>query len=315
MSFGEVAAAATRLARDGFPMYPLMADEPRKACRAPCAHGRRARRSICRTARPPETGEVFCQSDLAASLQYMADEEKAAAGRGREAGLEAARDAFYRGDIARQDRRLHEASRAGFFRPRISPSTIRRSARRSAAASAISKSSPAAPGARGRCCCRRWPCSKAPICAALGHNSADYVHHLTEALKLAFADREAYYTDPAMVLGAAADADLVGIRRRAAQADPARPGLARDAAARRSRRDSGARRAARQLAQPVPRARHLLCLRRRPLGQHLSRRRRATAPTARRSCPGPGSSRRTAARNRAPTRAIRPVSRPASGRA
>src|SRR4029078_1211612 len=32
---------------------------------------------------------------------------------------------------------------------------------------------------------------------ALGHNSADYVHTLTEALKLAFADREAYYTDPA----------------------------------------------------------------------------------------------------------------------
>src|ERR1700731_3600584 len=30
MSFGEVAAAATRLARDGFPMYPLMAASLKK---------------------------------------------------------------------------------------------------------------------------------------------------------------------------------------------------------------------------------------------------------------------------------------------
>src|SRR5207244_7743534 len=57
--------------------------------------------------RAPEAGEVFRQTDLAASLQYMADEEKAAAsrsrnGHGRDAGLEAARDAFYRGDIAKK---------------------------------------------------------------------------------------------------------------------------------------------------------------------------------------------------------------------
>jgi len=32
--------------------------------------------------------------------------------------------------------------------------------------------------------------------AAMGHNSADYVHTVIEALKLAYADREAYYGDP-----------------------------------------------------------------------------------------------------------------------
>ncbi len=32
--------------------------------------------------------------------------------------------------------------------------------------------------------------------AAMGHNSADYIHYLVEAAKLAFADREQYYADP-----------------------------------------------------------------------------------------------------------------------
>ena len=41
------------------------------------------------------------QKALAATLQHMADQEAAARSRGREAGLAAARDAFYRGDIAR----------------------------------------------------------------------------------------------------------------------------------------------------------------------------------------------------------------------
>src|SRR5205807_3057295 len=51
--------------------------------------------------RPPQAGEVFVQKALAATLQYMVDEEAAVRQRGREAALTAARDAFYRGDIAR----------------------------------------------------------------------------------------------------------------------------------------------------------------------------------------------------------------------
>ena len=41
-----------------------------------------------------------------------------------------------------------------------------------------------------------------------GHNSADYLHTLIEALKLAFADRERYYGDPRMV--AVDDVDVDG---------------------------------------------------------------------------------------------------------
>ena len=103
MSFGEVAAAAIRLARDGFPMYPLMAASL-KAARGGIAPGRR-RAAIYLPNGTPARRPARCSARpiSRASLQYMADEEKrAAASRGREAGLEAARDAFYRGDIARK---------------------------------------------------------------------------------------------------------------------------------------------------------------------------------------------------------------------
>ena len=92
MSFGEVALAAIRFARDGFPMYPLMAESLR---RHEADH--RAWPSTAAIflpdGQPPKMGELFRQTDLAASLEYMADEERAATSRGREAGLEAARDA------------------------------------------------------------------------------------------------------------------------------------------------------------------------------------------------------------------------------
>jgi gamma-glutamyltranspeptidase/glutathione hydrolase len=195
MSFGEVAAAAIRFARDGFPMYPLMAASLKR-------HEERHRSWPSSAAifvpngRVPETGEVFRQTDLAGSLQYMADEERAAAGRGREAGLEAARDAFYRGDIAkkivafmREEGGLLSAEDLAEYHSPVGPPESRRF------------------GDLEVFTCGAW--CQGPVLlqtlallegtdvAALGHNSAAYVHQLTEALKLAFADREAYYTDPA----------------------------------------------------------------------------------------------------------------------
>ena len=59
--------------------------------------------------RPPEVGEIFVQSDLGRTLTFMADEERKVSRRkGRKAGLKAARDAFYKGDIARDVTRFIE---------------------------------------------------------------------------------------------------------------------------------------------------------------------------------------------------------------
>jgi gamma-glutamyltranspeptidase/glutathione hydrolase len=196
MSFGEVATAAIRLARDGFPMYPLMAASLEKHAERHAGWPSSAVVYLP-NGQVPRAGDIFRQTDLGASLQYMADEEKAAASRSREAGLEAARDAFYRGDIAKQIVAFMK-EQGGLL----------------SAEDLADYHSPVGPAERRQFgdlevfTCGAW--CQGPVLLqtlallegtdlkALGHNSADYVHHLAEALKLAFADREAYYTDPAV---------------------------------------------------------------------------------------------------------------------
>ena len=224
MSFGEVAAGAIRFAREGFPMYPLMA--------ASLKRHEPDHRTWPSTAaiflpggRVPEVGEVFRQTDLAGSLQYMADEERAAAGRGREAGLEAARDAFYRGDIARKIVAFMK-EQGGLL----------------SAEDLAEYHSPVGPPERRRFgdlevfTCGAW--CQGPVLLqtlallegtdliGLGHNSADYVHQLTEAMKLAFADREAYYGDPAKIevpLATLVSSEYAAERRKLIRADRAWP--------------------------------------------------------------------------------------------
>ena len=70
--------------------------------------------------------------------------------------------------------------------------------------------------------------------AALGHNSPEYIHLVTEALKLAYADRHAHFGDPLMT-----DVPEEGLlSKRYAKARrgliDAEAGLAGDAAGRRS---------------------------------------------------------------------------------
>lgn len=63
---------------------------------------------------------------------------------------------------------------------------------------------------------------------ALGHNSASYVHHLAEALKLVFADRERYLGDPRFVdvpLAALLAAEYARLRRGLIQAERAAPAM------------------------------------------------------------------------------------------
>jgi gamma-glutamyltranspeptidase / glutathione hydrolase len=224
MSFSEVASGAIRLARDGFPMYPLMAESLKRHEKDHRAWPSTAA-IFLPNGRLPEPGDVFRQTDLAASLQYMADEERAAASGSREAGLEAARDAFYRGDIARkivtfmrEQGGLLSAEDLADYRSPVGPPERRRF------------------GDLEVFTCGAW--CQGPVLlqtlallegtdlAGFGHNSSDYIHHVTETLKLAFADREAYFGDPAVVevpLATLISSEYAAERKKLIQSDRAFP--------------------------------------------------------------------------------------------
>src|SRR5947199_9489050 len=65
MSFGEVAEAAIRLAREGFPMYPLMAASLKRQ-EARLRSWPSTAAVLLPNGHPPQAGEVFRQTDLAA---------------------------------------------------------------------------------------------------------------------------------------------------------------------------------------------------------------------------------------------------------
>ena len=196
MSFGEVAAAATRLAVEGFAVFPLLADGI--AGRAAGYARWPANAAIyLPDGRPPRVGERFVQRDLAATLQAMADAERAAGG-DRLAGLEAARAEFYEGSIAARIVRYHEehggyvtAADLARFRCRIEP--------------AISirwrglELFTCGPWCQGPMLAQALLLLEAAGVDGLAWGSAGYVHVVVEALKGVFSDREHHYGDPAFV--------------------------------------------------------------------------------------------------------------------
>jgi gamma-glutamyltranspeptidase/glutathione hydrolase len=226
MSFGEVAREATRLAREGFAMHEFMAEYIRD-------HEQSYRRWPASAAvflpngKPPVVGKCFVQSELAASIQYMIDEEAAQHTKGRAAGLQAARDAFYRGDIARKIARYHRDNGGWVTLEDL-------------ASYEVSFEQPVCTRFHGIDVYACGPWSQGPVLPqtlnllrgfdlkAMGHNSPQYVHTMIEALKLAFADRHRYYGDPKFVrvpLDALLSETYADERRKRIRADAAAPGL------------------------------------------------------------------------------------------
>jgi gamma-glutamyltranspeptidase / glutathione hydrolase len=197
MSFSEIIAPATELA-DGMPL-----DETRAGA---IVRSRRffelwptSKAYFLPTAVMPMPGDIFRQPDLARTLRSMAAAEQRAlkSGASRSAAIDAIRDYFYRGEVARKIDAFSKAN-GGLLRYE------------DMAAFRIKPEEPEHVTYRGYTVYKPGFWSQGPVflqalnmlepdnLTALGHNTGPYLHKLVETLKLAYADRDTYYGDPAM---------------------------------------------------------------------------------------------------------------------
>jgi gamma-glutamyltranspeptidase / glutathione hydrolase len=200
----DVIAPAIDLA-DGFPMYDVLRDallRERKNCeRYPTTMA-----VYYPDGRVPEIGEMFRQPDLARTLRAIAaaDEAEFKRTKDRLRAIEAGRNAFYKGDIARS---LVKAARdAGGILSEDDLATFR---------GRIEE--PVHVAYRGYEVYKAGFWTQGPVLLqtlnllsgfdlkAMGFQSASHLHTFTEAMKLAFDDRDVFYGDPdfAKIPGAA----------------------------------------------------------------------------------------------------------------
>ena len=194
MTFGEVASAAIRFASEGFPMYPLMA-EFISHNQASYERYPASKKIFLPKGKPPVPGELFVQADLGRTLQYMADVEKANRRKGRRLALRAARDAFYKGDIAAAIVKHHQKVGGLMRMEDFAEFNVKFEPTVKAKFKGVEVHA-CGPWSQGPVLPMALNILKNENLEALGHNSPEYIHVVTEALKLAFADRHQHFGDP-----------------------------------------------------------------------------------------------------------------------
>lgn len=194
MSFEQVAKRAIEYAEEGFPLRPRTADAIRREYDFISQWTYNRITWLRQDGSFYEAGETIRFPNMARTFRRMVAAERAAAGNGRVAGIHAARDRFYKGDIAEE--------MVKFLQDNGAPYTIEDFAEFFARIE-----EPASVTYRGFEVFKQPFTSQGPTLLqalnilenfdlqSMGHNSADYLHVLVEALKLAYADRDSYYAD------------------------------------------------------------------------------------------------------------------------
>jgi gamma-glutamyltranspeptidase/glutathione hydrolase len=197
-SFEEVSARAIEYAAEGFPMRPRTAAAIQRNLKFFEDWPGNQRYWLKPDGTMYRPGETIRLSSLAHTLSRMVEAERAHKSEGREAGIAAARDRFYKGDIA--------GEMVGFLRDHQAPfaahdfadffAKVEKPTMTTYRGYEVYKHSF---GSQGPALLEALNILERYDLHAMKHNSADYIHTVVEALKLAYADRDSYYADPAFV--------------------------------------------------------------------------------------------------------------------
>ncbi len=198
MTFAQVASRAIDYAEHGFPLRPRTARSIERNLEFFEQWPDNQRYWLKPDGSLYAAGETIKLPALAETLKKMVEAEREAAPLGREEAIVAARDRFYKGDIAQAMVEFLQSNGSLFERDDFSEFFAKIEA-------------PAEVEYRGYTVYKHSFGSQGPVLLqtlnilenydlqSMGHNSADYIHTLIESMKLAYADRDTYYADPDFV--------------------------------------------------------------------------------------------------------------------
>jgi len=207
-SLSSVLEPALRIASEGFPVYPTLSGFLERMRDRFTTEWPTTAQVYLPGGGAPKVGQVLKNPDWARTFERVAEVEGRERRRGKSAGIDAARDYFYRGPIAEaivcymqgfRCRDVYGQEHHGLltledlegYRARIEE--------------------PVMANYRGYDVYKCGPWTQGPVLlqqlnilegydlASMGHNTVDYLHTWIECAKLAFADREQYYADPDFV--------------------------------------------------------------------------------------------------------------------
>jgi gamma-glutamyltranspeptidase/glutathione hydrolase len=196
MSFADVVTPALEHSERGFPVstfsaYQLTANAD-KYRRWPTSAA-----LYLKDGRPFRVGELLVQRELGETLRRMIAAE-ARVGGSRAAGVQAARDEFYRGETAKRIAEFHRVNEGPLTTDDLASFSVEVEA---ALTTRFETWDVAACGfwCQGPAFLQMLNMLDGLDLKALGHNSPAYLHRLVETIKIAFADRDAYFGDPRVI--------------------------------------------------------------------------------------------------------------------